>query len=147
MVKDNERFHAILGELGALHDKKMKDYGEEDNPFANVRGSEEWGIEPWIGALVRATDKLKRLQKYARVGKLANEAVEDSFRDLAVYAIIGLVLYEQSEGSLGGVVGPIDPDKGDGLLAGTPETDPWSRLLTPIGSRRLVMSEPMYPQR
>jgi hypothetical protein len=45
--------------------------------------------------MVRATDKVRRLQKFAREGKLANEAVEDSFRDLAVYAVIALVLYEE----------------------------------------------------
>lgn len=91
------RFHAILRELGELHDKKQEDYGIESDPFANIRGSLEWGISPWVGALVRATDKLRRLQKFARQGKLANEAVEDSFRDLAVYAIIGLVLFEETE--------------------------------------------------
>ena len=91
------RFHTILNELGALHDRKQQDYGVEGDPFANVRGSEEWGVEPWVGALIRATDKIRRLQKFARVGKLANEAVEDSFRDLAVYAIIALVLYEEPQ--------------------------------------------------
>ena len=50
-----------------------------------------------MGALVRGTDKIKRLQKFAREGQLANESVEDSFRDLAVYAIIGLVLYEETQ--------------------------------------------------
>jgi hypothetical protein len=90
------RFHAILRELGELHDKKQQDYGTAADPFANVRGSKEWGIEPWIGALVRATDKLKRLQKFAREGRLANEPVLDSFRDMAVYTIIALVLYEET---------------------------------------------------
>ena len=127
MVRDNERFHAILKELGELSDQKQLDYGTDSDPFANIRGSEEWGIAPWIGALVRATDKLKRLQKYVRVGWLANEAVEDSFRDLAVYAIIGLVLYEEAERSLGD-----DPDKGDGLREGDPSTDLWYASLNYI---------------
>lgn len=96
--RGSARFHAILEELGKLHDQKQKDYGTAADPFANVRGSVEWGIEPWVGAMIRATDKLKRLQKFARHGELANEAVEDSFRDLAVYAVIGLVLYEEGGG-------------------------------------------------
>lgn len=91
------RFHEILRELGELHDKKQQDYGTEDAPFANVQGSREWGVEPWVGAMIRATDKLRRLQKFARCGELANEAVEDSFRDLAVYAVIALVLYEEGK--------------------------------------------------
>ena len=97
MSKGSARFHEILRELGELHDLKQQDYGTEEDPFANVRGSSEWGIVPWQGAMIRATDKVKRLQKYARVGKLANESVEDGFRDLAVYAIIALVLFEETK--------------------------------------------------
>jgi len=94
----SQRFHDILGDLGELHDQKQKDYGRVNDPFANVRASADWGIRPWIGAMARASDKLRRLQKYAVVGSLANETVEDSFRDLAVYAVIAFVLYEEEQG-------------------------------------------------
>lgn len=89
------RFYQLLTELGAVHAAKQMDYGRENDPFANVRATEEWGQPAWVGALIRATDKMRRLQKVARGGELANEAAEDSFRDLAVYAVIGLVLWEQ----------------------------------------------------
>ena len=97
MLTGSRRFHEILKELGSLHDKKQQDYGTPTDPFANVRSSEDWGIPAWVGGMVRATDKLKRIQKYARQGHLANESVEDSFRDLAVYAIIALVLWEETQ--------------------------------------------------
>jgi hypothetical protein len=45
--------------------------------------------------MVRANDKIKRLQKYAREGNLSNESARDSFMDLAVYALIALVLHEE----------------------------------------------------
>ncbi len=93
----SQRFHAVLAEIGALHDKKQADYGRDNDPFANVTGSKEWGIRPWVGAMVRANDKIKRLQKYAQTGMLANEGARDSFLDLAVYSLIGLVLWEISE--------------------------------------------------
>jgi len=67
---------------------------------AAAGSSRDFGIRPWVGAMVRGNDKMKRLQKFAREGSLANEPVVDSFRDLAVYAIIGLVLYEADEGLL-----------------------------------------------
>ena len=89
------RFHRLLDEIGALHDKKQLDYGLETDPFANVRGSSEWGVAPWVGAMIRANDKVKRLQKYARDGQLANESARDSFMDLAVYALIALVLHDE----------------------------------------------------
>ena len=95
----SQRFHDILRELGTLHDMKQRDYGKPDDPFANVRASEEWGLAPWVGAMVRLTDKVRRLQALARTGALVNEAAEDSFRDIAVYAVIALVLYEESRGA------------------------------------------------
>lgn len=91
------RFHELLGEAGALHRAKQADYGRSYDPFANVRASEDWGIPGWVGCMVRATDKIKRLQKLARDGNLSNEAARDSFMDLAVYALIGLVLYEEEQ--------------------------------------------------
>lgn len=93
------RFHALLKEIGYLHDKKQKDYGRDTDPFANVRGSQDWGIEPWVGAMIRANDKIKRLQKYARDGNLENESARDSFMDLAVYSLIALVLHDEDLGS------------------------------------------------
>ena len=92
---NSQRFHDILKELADLHDRKQADYGRGDDPFANVRGSTEWGMPAWVGAMVRATDKVKRLQNFARKGELRNESVVDAFMDLAVYAVIAMVLYEE----------------------------------------------------
>lgn len=91
---NSARFHSILKELGELHDRKQLDYGKGNDPFANIRGSAEWGIPAWVGAMVRANDKIKRLQTFAVKGSLANEGAIDSFNDLAVYAVIGRVLFE-----------------------------------------------------
>jgi hypothetical protein len=93
----SQRFHDLLKEIGELHDKKQKDYGTDADPFANVRNTAAWGIEPWVGALIRLNDKVVRLQKLSQSGELANEAAEDSMRDIAVYALIALVLYEGME--------------------------------------------------
>lgn len=90
------RFHEVLRETGDLHDRKQADYGSDVDPFANVRASEEWGVPPWVGALVRLNDKVTRLKSLARKGTLANESAEDSMRDIAVYAIIALVLFEEA---------------------------------------------------
>ncbi len=91
----SQRFHDILKGLGALHDKKQKDYGTDADPFNNVRaGAKGWGISAWVAAMLRATDKIHRLQKFADKGELANESVIDAFDDLAVYAVIARVMYE-----------------------------------------------------
>lgn len=98
MAKGDPRFHALLKQIGELHDRKQADYGVETDPFANVRGSQDWGVEPWLGAMIRANDKVRRLQTFARTGSLENEGVEDSMMDLAVYALIALVLFREQEG-------------------------------------------------
>lgn len=91
----SHRFHELLKEMGDLHDLKQKGYGLPTDPFHNVRSSKEWGMPGWVGAMVRATDKVHRLQAVARGTNLTDEGVKDLFMDLAVYAIIGLVLWEE----------------------------------------------------
>ena len=97
MSDSSARFHEILNELGALHDKKRADYGRDNDPLANVRAAEEWGVPAWVGAMIRLTDKVRRLQRYAQRGSLMNEGAEDSLRDIAVYAIIALILLEEKK--------------------------------------------------
>ena len=95
----SQRFYDILDEWKALHDKKQADYGRPEVPFANVQASAEWGIAPWVGAMIRLHDKVRRLQRAAQGGTLANEGVIDSFNDIGVYAAIARILYEEAHPS------------------------------------------------
>lgn len=97
MHQGSKRFHELLQEIGDLHDRKQLDYGSAKDPFANVRASEEFGIPSWVGALVRLNDKVVRLKQFAQRGSLANESAKDSMLDIAVYALISYVLYEEEE--------------------------------------------------
>jgi len=94
--KGDPRFHDVLRQMGLLHNRKGADYGTDEDVFANVRASQEWGVAPWLGAMLRGGDKVKRLKTFAKKGTLANEGVEDSMLDLANYAVIALVLYRES---------------------------------------------------
>lgn len=89
-------FYEKLVACAELHSKKQKDYGREQDPFANVRSADEFDIPPWKGAILRGNDKMSRLKTFSRTGTLCNEGVEDSFLDLAVYSLIALVLFEQA---------------------------------------------------
>ncbi len=110
-------FHNILKDLGKLHDKKQRDYGTDADPFNNIRASaKEWGIPSWVGAMLRATDKVRRLQKFADKGELANESVIDAFDDLAVYAVIARVMYEEAEEDSSGPIPTLRLEE-DGLGA------------------------------
>ena len=89
------RLHALLAEIGELHDKKQVDYGRESDPFANVRASEDFGVVAWVGTMIRANDKMRRVQSMALKGSLENESLEDSLMDLAVYSLIAIILYRE----------------------------------------------------
>ncbi len=93
-------FEKILDEIRELHRRKSADYGNKEDLFANINASKEFGIPAWLGAMVRANDKVSRIKTYANKKTLANESLEDSLLDLAAYAIISLVLFrEQNNGS------------------------------------------------
>lgn len=102
LPQGDPRFHALLSELGKLHNRKASDYGTDGDVFANVRASQEFGVEPWRGALVRLNDKVVRLKTFCIKGTLANEGVEDSLMDLAAYSLITLILFreEKSDGKI-----------------------------------------------
>ena len=91
-------FSVKLKILSYLHDRKQEDYGQDKDPYANVRQSAQFGVQPWVGAMVRLNDKVKRIQSFLQKDKLANEPIVDSFMDIAVYAIIAWILYEEANG-------------------------------------------------
>ena len=97
-MSGDPRFHVELKRLGELHDKKQDDYGTDADPFANVRASEAFGVPGWLGAIIRLNDKVTRIKSFAKKGVLSNEALEDSFDDIAVYALIAKVLYKEAQG-------------------------------------------------
>lgn len=90
-----DSYQNALCELEILHNKKAQDYGDGEDQYANMRVAEEFGDPPSKGAAMRASDKLSRLKTYYKTGQLACEGVEDSYLDLANYAIIGLLLFRE----------------------------------------------------
>ena len=92
----SSRFYDVLNELKNLHDQKKQDYGTTTDPFANIRASQEFGVAPWLSSVLRANDKMARLKSFVLNGKLVNESVEDSLKDMAVYCIIALLLWRES---------------------------------------------------
>ena len=80
--RGDPRFHALLRKLGELHDKKQQDYGSGSDP----------------------------LKTFVRNGTLANEGVVDSLLDIAVYALLAIILFdEQCKGINGRYLGH-EPD-------------------------------------
>jgi hypothetical protein len=94
MPNPNEFMDAVQ-EVIDMHDRKGADYGSQADQFANVSASSQWGIPPWVGAMMRANDKVVRLQSAARGSTLRNEGIEDSLLDIATYALIALCLFRR----------------------------------------------------
>jgi hypothetical protein len=89
------RFHQLLKEVGELHDRKQKDYGTAEDPFANVRGATEFGLPAPMGAFIAMSDIMNRIKSFCKNGKLENESLDNALRDMAVYSLIALVLFEE----------------------------------------------------
>lgn len=78
----NEAAHKIAIEIADLIISKQHDYGH-----GNILAFGEFGV------LVRVSDKLERLKNLHHLGDCPeNETIEDTWRDLAGYALIALML-------------------------------------------------------
>jgi len=99
MHKYTHRFYELLEEIKALHDKKRHDYANDADPFANFRLCELGGIDAWKGIAVRLGDKYSRLMSFIEKGdlKFKDESIKDTLMDNAVYSLIALILYEESQ--------------------------------------------------
>ena len=77
-------FESICCELIALHEKKNKDYGG-----AFYDSMSKFGV---TALMIRLNDKLERLESLFKNGKaeVTDESFEDTLRDIACYAIMGL---------------------------------------------------------
>lgn len=101
-LKNNPEFEAVIDEILEMHRKKGADYGTDQDMFANVSASSQWGISPWVGAMMRANDKIVRLQAAAKGSTLQNEGIEDSLLDIATYSVIALCLHRREQAKKAG---------------------------------------------
>ncbi len=80
----DEAFKIVTDELLAMFLKKHKDYGK-----GNILAVKELGIA------MRLTEKVERLKNLLMTSKTpANESIEETWTDIAVYAVIA-VLYRR----------------------------------------------------
>ena len=95
-----EPFIQIMLEALELHTSKSIDYGNGEDPYANVRASEDFGVPAWQGSVIRANDKIVRIKSYLRNGSLKHETIEDSILDLCVYWPIILMLFREEKSNV-----------------------------------------------
>ena len=95
----NQEFYDALDELRILHDEKNSDYANDTNPYKNLQGVERIGIEAWRGIVIRLMDKFERLENFCRKGEftIKSESLEDTFKDIAVYSTLAMILYRKQQ--------------------------------------------------
>lgn len=100
MTNRQSRFEEVIAEMVEIHRKKSADYDGTSGEYANFREAEKLGVPAWKGALIRLTDKYSRLVSLAAndgVGQVTDESIIDTLNDMANYAIIVRILYEEHE--------------------------------------------------
>lgn len=103
------RFHQIIGELQDLHDKKNSDYAEgmSEGPLGNftrvaqikslypgMSWSDPFGVA--MGYMLKQLDAAFTLRNTNKKS-LTGEPIPARLRDVAVYSIIGSIIYEEEE--------------------------------------------------
>ena len=97
----SQAFYELCDRLKEMHASKSRDYGcpTGTDPLANIRnGAKFVGIPAWRAAMVRLSDKVTRLATFNATGTLHNEGVIDTLEDLASYALLSLLLYQEEQG-------------------------------------------------
>jgi hypothetical protein len=84
---DRPSFEDTIMKMWAMQRKKGADYGSDEDPLANLKDSESYGIPGWLNTFARINDKRMRIISFITKGRLINEKAYDAFQDFAVYAV------------------------------------------------------------
>jgi len=102
------RFYELLAEMARIHSAKNHDYAGVKNPLANLRECERIcitckscgssvQIPAYVGSFIRMMDKYMRILNFisSRSLEVKDESIQDAFKDLSIYSILTLILYEE----------------------------------------------------
>lgn len=91
----NPRFNALLREIQTLHDGKSHDYTPESDPLDNLKRAKNLGVDPFMGVLVRLSDKWSRLEQLASGKTPKFESMRDTLLDMSCYSLLAILLLEE----------------------------------------------------
>ena len=99
MTQQSKVFYELLDEMKEVHNAKRHDYANKADVFKNFRLSEMGGIPAWKGCAVRIGDKFSRLMSFLKQEelKVKDESIRDTLIDLANYALICAILYDEEK--------------------------------------------------
>lgn len=99
-LDSTDPFERVLAQIVETNRRKRKDYASDGDIFSNFHTTSHFaGFEsPWMSALFNCSQKLARITSLRSNGRLndpANEAVEDTLLDNAVYGVIAYAIFRQ----------------------------------------------------
>lgn len=100
----SDPFEQVLISMVETNRKKRADYAVDGSPWSNFEFTASvLGIDPADAAVHNVAQKLARLSSLranGRTDQTANEAVDDTYLDLAVYAVIALAIRTHPSGKV-----------------------------------------------
>ena len=107
VLNPDDPFEAVLVDIVRTNRRKRQDYAEDGSPFSNfdytadALGLEGFSaVESAVFNINQKIARLRSLRKNGRINDPANEAVEDTYLDLAVYAVIAYAIHRYPEGKV-----------------------------------------------
>ena len=98
-MKQSEAFYKLLDQMKEVHNAKRHDYASKEDVFKNFRTCEMADIPAWKGVAIRIGDKFSRLMSFVKQEelKVKDESIRDTLIDMANYAIICAILYDEAK--------------------------------------------------
>lgn len=98
MVQSDD-YDKLFESIVDLHIRKNAGYAGlyTKDPWANFRMAEWFHVSPFVGCLIRMSDKLIRIKNLSDHPEAdqVQESITDALYDLAIYAVIAICLLEQ----------------------------------------------------
>jgi hypothetical protein len=96
----SQAFLDLLDKMRETHIAKSNGYSGKDNPdtWANFRESKRFGVTPFLGCLIRLSDKFVRISNLVRdnTNDTIGESLEDTLIDMASYCLIAICLLRET---------------------------------------------------
>lgn len=94
------RFYRLLEEMAETHSRKNHDYAEASNPLSNFQEvAEATSLSPFDVIRVFLATKVARIKQLwiKKRNLVVGESIKDSLMDLAVYALLGIIMLEEED--------------------------------------------------
>jgi hypothetical protein len=97
ILREDDPFEAALIPIVETNRRKRADYAHDGDPFSNFEATASFlGIPRWMSAHFNVVQKMARISSLwanGRINDTANESVEDTVLDAAVYGVIAYAIY------------------------------------------------------